>query len=63
MNETIQSAREAFERAGRGCILTTLHSEPPYTTVNVMAGRLYSLPEATLPLTAISSTAVQERGD
>jgi Bacterial regulatory proteins, luxR family len=52
--DTIDNARRAFERAGRGCLVRLGEDEPRYATVTEIAARLEPHPDATMLLTAVS---------
>ena len=52
--ETIDSAKLAFEIAGRGCLVRIGEDEPRYATVTQIAARLEPHPDATMLLTAVS---------
>src|ERR1035441_9832096 len=52
--DTIDGARRAFEIAGRGCLVRIGEDGPRYATVDKIAARLESHPDATMLLTAIS---------
>ena len=52
--DTIDSARQAFEIAGRGCLVRLGEDEPRYATVSEIAARLEPHPDATMLLTAVS---------
>lgn len=55
MNDAIERARLAYERAGRGCIISTRRGEEPrYATVTELAGRLGPEDDMLMLLTAIS---------
>jgi hypothetical protein len=45
VNDALESARVAYERAGRGCMVSLRSEEPRYATVAEMAGRLGPHPE------------------
>jgi len=52
--DTIDSARRAFEIAGRSCLVRLGDDEPRYATVAEIAARLEPRPDATMLLTAVS---------
>ncbi len=54
MSDTIDRARLAFDRVGRGCIVSLADSEPRYATMGEITPRLSALREAQMLLTAIS---------
>jgi hypothetical protein len=54
MNDALESARLAYERAGRGCIVSVPSEEPRYATVSELAGRLGPEDDMLMLLTAIS---------
>jgi len=61
VNDALDSARIAYERAGRGCIVSLRSEEPRYATVTEMAARLDAEVDSTMLLTAI--TEAVERYD
>ncbi len=63
MRDAIRRARLAFEIAGRGRVVSILGSEPRFTTVNELTGRLGEIPEAKMLLTAISEAVETYRPD
>lgn len=52
--DTIDGARQAFEIAGRGCLIRIGEDEPCYAKVEEIAARLEPYREATMLLTAVS---------
>ena len=52
--DTIDSARQAFKIAGRGCLVRFGEDEPRYATVAEIAARLEPHEDATMLLTAVS---------
>ena len=55
MNDALDRARLAYQRAGRGCIISTRRGEEPrYATVTELAGRLGPEQDMLMLLTAIS---------
>ena len=54
VNDALESARLAYERAGRGCIVSLRSEEPRYATVSELAARLDAEADSTMLLTAIS---------
>jgi len=52
--ETIDGARQAFEIAGRGCLVRIGEDEPCYAKVEEIAARLEPYREATMLLTTVS---------
>ena len=55
MDDALNRARVAYERAGRGCIISTRRGEEPrYATVTELAGRLGPEDDMLILLTAIS---------
>jgi len=52
--DTIDGARRAFERAGRGCLVRHGEDEPRYAIVAEIAARLEPHADATMLLTAVS---------
>jgi hypothetical protein len=52
--DTIDGARQAFEIAGRGCVIRIGEDEPQYATVAQIAARLEPYAEAVMLLTAVS---------
>lgn len=52
--DTIDGARQAFEIAGRGCVVRIGEDEPHYATVSQIAARLEPHRDATMLLTAVS---------
>jgi hypothetical protein len=52
--DTIDSAKRAFEIAGRGCLVRIGEDEPRYATVTEIAGRLWAHEDATMLLTAVN---------
>jgi hypothetical protein len=52
--DTIDGAKRAFERAGRGCLVRHGEEEPRYATVAEIAARLEPHPDATMLVTAVS---------
>lgn len=52
--DTIDSARLAFQIAGRGCIVRIGEDEPRYAMVTEIAARLEPHADATMLLTAVS---------
>ena len=52
--DTIDGARQAFEIAGRGCLVRIGEDQPRYAKVAEVAARLEPYAEATMLLTAVS---------
>lgn len=52
--DTIDGARQAFEVAGRGCLVRIGEDEPCHAKVEEIATRLEPYREATMLLTAVS---------
>ena len=52
--DTIDGARQAFEIAGRGCLVRVGEDEPRFATVAEIAARLDPYAETTMLLTAVS---------
>jgi hypothetical protein len=52
--DTIDGARQAFEMAGRGCVIRIGEDEPTYATATQIAARLEPHEDATMLLTAVS---------
>jgi hypothetical protein len=52
--DTIDGARQAFEIAGRGCLVRIGEDEPRYATVAEIAARLEPHSDAMMLLTAVS---------
>ena len=52
--DTIDDAKRAFERAGRGCLVRFGEDESRYATVTEIAAQLEPHPDATMLLTAVS---------
>ena len=52
--DTIDGAREAFEIAGRGCLVRIGEDEPRYAKVEEIAARLEPYREVKMLLTAVS---------
>jgi hypothetical protein len=60
VNDTLERARLAYERVGRGCIVSTRRGEEPrYATVAELAGRLGPEDDMLMLLTAISDLVEQ----
>lgn len=64
VNDALESARLAYERTGRGCIVSLRSEEPRYATVAELAARLDAEADSTMLLTAISrpSSATTRNG-
>ena len=54
MNDALERARLAYERTGRGCIVSLRRGEPRYATMTELAGRLGPEADMLMLLTAIS---------
>jgi hypothetical protein len=54
VNDSLESARLAYERAGRGCIVSLRSEDPRYATVTELGARLDAEADSTMLLTAIS---------
>ena len=54
MNDALDRARLAYQRAGRGCIVSLFKGDARYATMAEMAARLGPEVDSTMLLTAIS---------
>jgi hypothetical protein len=54
VNGALDRARLAYERAGRGCIVSLFRGDVRYATMAELAGRLGREADSTMLLTAIS---------